>query len=152
MEITLKPNYTFSEYSDSFGTFLKQRGSRYTHEKNIILHSVYEQDKSFTVDSLRKHLYRKNRYVSESTVYNTLNLLVESRLVLKHQFTSQEIPQYEKFNIDRTHNYIYIEDTQTVIEFSDSRVEEIINDMAKKYNVSPLRHSFVIYGNKIGKK
>jgi len=145
MDTHLNSDSTFDEYLDCFLTFLKQRNLRGTHERTVILKSVYESEKYFTIDSLNEHLRQKKQYLSKGTLYATLNLLVEAELVVKHYLPNQAIPQYEKLFANNSHCHIYMEDTQTIIGFSDSRIEKIIKNIAKKHNISPTRYSFVVY-------
>jgi Fur family ferric uptake transcriptional regulator len=140
-------DYTFDEYLKLLRIFLRKNKMRNTYERVVILRSVYEQQTHFTIDSLKEYLREKKHYVSETTLYLTLKLLTDIGLVIKHHFSAQSVPQYEKFYTNRTHNHIYMEDTQTVIEFSDSRIEVIIKDMEEKYNMYSTKHSFIIYCN-----
>ncbi len=152
MEADLNFNYTFDEYVNHFHVFLEEHNLRKTYERNIILHTIYEFEEHFTIDLLQEHLKYKKYHVSRTTLYKTLNLLIDAGLIIKHHFPSQATPQYEKSHITGTHNHIYMEDTNIVMEFSDSRIEEIIKSIESKYNVSAIRHSFIVYcTNKEGK-
>jgi Fur family ferric uptake transcriptional regulator len=66
----------------------------------------------------------KNYRVSWATLYNTLDILIASRLVRKHQF-STNVAHYEKSFFDGKHDHIIMTDTGEVFEFSDSRIHEI---------------------------
>jgi Fur family ferric uptake transcriptional regulator len=66
----------------------------------------------------------KNYRVSWATLYNTLDILIASRLVRKHQF-STNVAHYEKSFFDGKHDHIIMTDTVEVLEFSDSRIHEI---------------------------
>jgi len=145
MDAYLNSDCTFDEYLACFLTFLKQRNLRGTHERTVILKSVYESEKYFTIDSLMECLRQKKQYLSKTTLYGTLYLLLEAKFITKHHFFSSQSTQYEKLSSNETHNHIYMEDTKTIIEFSDSRIEEIIQDIGNQHNISPLRHSFIIY-------
>ena len=145
MDAYLNPDCTFDEYLACFLAFLKQRNLRITHERSVILNSIYESEKYFTVDSLRERLRQKKQYLSKTTLYGTLYLLVEAKFITKHHFSNQAMPQYEKLYANNAHSHIYITDTQTIIEFSDNRIEEIIKDIAKKHNISPTQYSFIVY-------
>jgi len=140
-------DHTFDTYLERYFTFLEERNLRNTHERGVVVISVYEQDTHFTVMSLKKYIRHKKRYISRTSLYETLNLLTEAGLVVKHHFSDKVMPQYEKNDANSPHNHVYKEDTQTVIEFSDSRIDDVIKDIEKEYNVSVLRHSFTVYCN-----
>jgi Fur family ferric uptake transcriptional regulator len=138
-------NYSFDRYSKRFLEFLKQKNLRNTYERESILLSIYELEPHFTIDSLKQYLRQNKYHISKSTLYNTLILFVEAGLIAKHHFPTQTTPLYEKLYAEKTDNHIYIEETQTIIEFSDKRIEKIIKNIEKKYKISPTRHSFIIY-------
>ena len=144
----LSHNYTFDEYLECFLEFLEQQKLRKTHERNMVLHSVYDMKTHFTVDVLEKNLHKKKYYVTKTTLYRTLNLLIEAGLLVKHYFSNQTLPQYEKLYAKGTHNHIYMEETRQIIEFSDNRIEQIIKDIEKTHNVSSHKHFFVLYCRK----
>ena len=66
----------------------------------------------------------KNYRVSRATLYNTIELLLESGLVRKHQFGSNQ-SQYEKSYFDHQHDHIILTDTGEVKEFCDPRIQSI---------------------------
>jgi Fur family ferric uptake transcriptional regulator len=109
---------------------------------------IFEMEKHFTVEVLQKELKKRKYYISKTTLYNTISLLVEAGLILKHYFPSEPSAQYEKFFNVIAHNHVYREDTDEVFEFSDERIDNIIKDIEKKYNVTATRHSFTIYCKK----
>jgi len=104
-------------------------------------------EEHFTIDSLQEYLHERKQHVSISTLYKALSIMEEAQLIVKHQFSTQKVPQYEKIHNRKPHNHIYMEDTDTVMDFSDKRINEIIKDIEKKYNISSLGYSFTVYCN-----
>lgn len=146
MEIQLMSNYTFDNYLESFHLFLEQKKLRKTYERNLIAQTIYESQSHFTFLSLMEKLHHQKHYISKATLYKTLTMLINAGLVNKHNFSVNAKPQYEKVYIGN-HNHIYMEETSKIIEFSDSRIEEIIKSIEKEYGVVSTRHSFIIYCN-----
>ena len=70
----------------------------------------------------------KNYRVSRATLYNTIDLLIESGLVRKHQFGNQA--QYEK-SFDKQHDHIIFTDSGEVKEFCDPRIQSIKKQLKK---------------------
>ena len=79
----------------AFFEFLQERGLRQTPERQCILRRVYAMNGPFTADTLLENLRSSDSRLSRATVYNTLDLLVESGLVKKHQF-GQNTSHYEQ--------------------------------------------------------
>jgi Fur family ferric uptake transcriptional regulator len=101
------------------------------------------------------HLYekmnKKNYRVSRATLYNTIELLLESGLVRKHQF-GESFSQYEKCYFNNQHDHIIITDTGEVKEFCDPRIQSIKNDIEKIFNVDIEDHSLYLYATSKKKK
>jgi Fur family ferric uptake transcriptional regulator len=140
----MKPDYTFEEYMDYFNSFLEKRNLRKTYERNVILRTVYNFEEHFTLETLLQKLQKTKEHICATTLYTTLNLFVEAGLVIKHHFPSQP-PQYEKSCNIRSHNHLYMEDTNEIIEFSDNKLLEIIKNTEDKYKVKATRYSLTIY-------
>ena len=87
----------------------------------------------------------KNYRVSRATLYNTIELLLDCNLVVKHQF-GKNIAQFEKAYHCMQHDHLIDMDTGNVIEFCDPRIEEIIRTACELNNFSPSHHSLYIYG------
>ena len=88
----------------------------------------------------------QNYRVSRATVYNTLELLVNCDLIVRHQF-DQKLAQYEKSYGYKQHDHLICADCSKVIEFCDPRIQQIKNMMGDilKFNIT--NHSLTLYGN-----
>ena len=68
-------------------SYLETNNHRKTPERYAILKAVYETDGHFTLEELGEKLDKVYRFpVSRATLYNTLNLFLELRLVVRHRF------------------------------------------------------------------
>ena len=69
-----------------FTEYLQQRKLRKTPERFAILREIYSTNGHFDIDTLY-NLMKEDKYlVSRATLYNTIELLLDCRLVIKHQF------------------------------------------------------------------
>jgi Fur family ferric uptake transcriptional regulator len=93
----------------------------------------------------------KNYRVSRATLYNTIELLLDCSLVIKHQF-GKNIAQFERAYQCGQHDHLIDLETGEVIEFCDPRIQEIIKTASELYNFSPQYHSLYIYGNISGER
>jgi Fur family ferric uptake transcriptional regulator len=67
--------------------YLESNKHRKTPERYAILRAVYAIDGHFTLDELGEMLAADYKFpVSRATLYNTLNLFMELRLVTRHRF------------------------------------------------------------------
>jgi Fur family ferric uptake transcriptional regulator len=87
----------------------------------------------------------KNYRVSRATLYNTIELLLDCKLVVKHQF-GKNIAQFEKTLASSQHDHLIDIRTGKVMEFRDARIREIIEDACAKNNFKLSHHSLYLYG------
>lgn len=69
--------------------YLERKNHRKTPERFAILDTVYSLNRRFSIKELSDELQRNNFVVSRATVYNTMKLFVELRLVVCHHINNE---------------------------------------------------------------
>lgn len=83
--------YAFEPMKASFARFLSERRLRKTTERFKILEHICRIRGHFDVEMVLRQLEEENFHVSRASIYNTLELLMDARIVIRHQFSSQSV-------------------------------------------------------------
>lgn len=127
--------------------YLQARKLRKTPERFAILEGIYSIEGHFGIDKLFNRMNSSKYRVSRATLYNTMELLLDCGLVIKHQF-GHNCAQYEKSYKFRQHDHFIDLETETVLEFCDPRLLEIQKSIEDQLGVEITHHSLIFYGHK----
>ncbi len=129
---------------EKFKKYLKEKGLRYTRQREDILRKILETKGHFEIEDIVLDFKKHNLDVSRSTVYRTLNILKELGIVNEViKFKNKTL--YE-VALKEHHDHLVCEKCGKIIEFHSEEIEELQNNICKDYNFKPTFHRLEIYG------
>ncbi|PSQ88354.1 MAG: transcriptional repressor [Bacteroidetes bacterium QS_4_64_154] len=140
------PQQKIDEVRSIFQAFLKKRNKRQTPERFAVLEEIYQTDDHIDADELYVRLKQDGTEVSRATVYNTLELLLECDLVVRHQFGKNQA-KYERAYSYWQHDHLICMDCNELFEFCDPRLQSIQEMVADIYEFEIKHHSLNMYGH-----
>ncbi|KAA6335308.1 Ferric uptake regulation protein [termite gut metagenome] len=127
-----------------FTEYLNAHGHRKTPERYVILDAIYSIDGHFDIEILLSRMLEQEKFrVSRATLYNTILLLLQARLIIKHQFGNSS--QYERSYNKETHHHQICTQCGRVSEFQNKYLKTAIeNTKLRRFQLS--HYSLYVYG------
>lgn len=129
---------------DLFTGYLTERKLRKTEERYAILKEICAFPGHFDVCMLSDRFKQDHFHVSKATLYNTLDVLVDAGLVVRHQFSTQPL-QYELKIYAETHLHMVCSRCGTIRELRNSALRAEWKNL-KITRFTPEYYCFYIYG------
>ncbi len=129
---------------DMFTMYLAEKKLRKTEERSVILECICSFPGHFDMCMFHQKLEGMNFHVSRATLYNTLDVLVDSGLIIRHQLMSQSM-QYELRILAETHSHLICTKCGAIRELKDATLKKDVDNL-KISRFSPEYHALYIYG------
>lgn len=130
--------------SSLFTEYISERGLRKTEERYTILKSICSFRGHFDMNLLADKLQKLNYRVSRATLYNTLNILVDAGLLVRHPMTVQNV-QYELRIYADTHLHLICTECGSIRELRDGCLVDGMKNL-RPLRFVPNYYCLYIYG------
>lgn len=144
MAMNTKINNYIDDIKEILSTHLEVNKQRKTPERFAILEEIYGRNDHFDAETLYLEMKNKNFNVSRATVYNTLEVLENCNLIIKHQFGDNQ-SRYEKSYNYRQHDHLICQECKEVKEFCDPRIFQIETKIGELMKHKVSHHSLILY-------
>jgi Fur family ferric uptake transcriptional regulator len=132
------------EIKDVFIKYLKENKHRITNERFLILDSALSMKSHFDADELYIKMREDYLRVSRATVYNTLELMNDCKILTKHNFKGDRARYETKYGRD-IHYHIICRSCNKIFEFENNKIEKILLKTCDENNLSLSDHSLQIF-------
>ncbi len=129
---------------NDFKDYLKRENLKFTPQREEILNEILKTKGHFEVEDIVYSLKNKKKNVSRATVYRTLSILKDMGLV-------SEVIKYKnktiyELGLTKHHDHLICVDCGKIIEFFNSKLEKLQDQVCKDYSFFPMSHRLEIYG------
>ena len=125
--------------------FIKEKGLRYTPQREEILKAFLSVEKHLSADELYKIVKKKDPDIGYVTVYRTMKLLEEAGLCNEIDF-GDGISRFEHRYEHGHHDHLICVKCGGCTEVMKPRIERLQDELAKERRFIPLKHKLQIFG------
>jgi Fur family peroxide stress response transcriptional regulator len=104
-----------------------------TPQRISVYEAIISMDDHPTAEMIRKKVAKKIPSISLGTVYKTLEAFVEKGLIKKIR-TEEDVMRYDP--ILEKHHHLYCQKTNTIADYYDEQLNQIIRDYFKEKDIS----------------
>ena len=133
------------EAVETFRGFLRARNLPVTGQREQVAEVLFAAGGHLSVDDVEQALRRRNLHIGKATIYRTLDLLVQSGMIIERDF-GEGFRRYERVPGHPHHEHLICMRCGKVIEFSNERLERAKALIADEYGFTHHHHRLEIYG------
>lgn len=137
--VSQSPENKYREYLTS-----RPKPQRYTDQQRDMVRYIFAQHNHFDADQLIDDMKRNGFRVSRSTIYRTLDKLVDAGLLRSLEVGPRKY--YEHDYGYPQHEHLYCEQCRKMIEFQNPAIDAVIRDVCAAHGFRTSGHSFIIRG------
>ena len=130
---------------DILTRYLKDKKLRITQERRLLLEEIMKLNRHFDADELYDLFRRRGLKASRATVYNTLDLLVESGLISKYTF-GENRARYERAFGRQPHDHLICLECGNITEFVNDELGRIEHEVSSEHGFASQSATFQIFG------
>lgn len=111
---------------------LVSKGLKITPQRVLVFESLLRSKEHPTADKISASIRNTNPNISRGTIYNILDTLVESELIVRVK-TDKDKMRYDA--VLEKHHHVYDLDSDKIVDFYDEELTVIIEDYLKKKQI-----------------
>ena len=127
-----------------FDTYLERKHLKRTEEQHKVLEVICTFKGPFDVNMILDLLQKKQFTVSRATIYNTLEILIDADVVIRHPLNGNT-QQYELCCLSTNHTHLVCTQCGSIRKIS-SQEQPIDSSIMRKNRFMPAYYCIYIYG------
>lgn len=128
-----------------FSDFLEEKDLKLTSQRRTILRKAAEAKGHFSAEKLLEYSKKADPTISKATVYRTLALLKESKILEEQDFGDGK-KLYELALERKHHDHLICVKCGRIIEFENDAIERLQDSEASKNQFKIVYHSLKLFG------
>ncbi|MBZ5551969.1 MAG: transcriptional repressor [Acidobacteriia bacterium] len=128
-----------------FEEHLRTVGLKHSHQRDVILDEFLKHRTHLSVDDLYQMARQRDARIGFSTVFRTMKLLKDCG-VAREVVLADGISRFERNYKYPHHDHLICTSCNKTVEFFVSEIEELQEQVARKYHFKMKHHVMVLYG------
>ena len=126
--------------------YLVQHGLKSARQRDLIADVFFRAGGHLLVDELLQRVRTSDPRVSQATVYRTMKLLTECGLAEARHFLDGQTRYELSEGSGKHHDHLICTVCGAIIEFVDTRIEELQDRVAREHGFTVMDHKMELYG------
>jgi Fur family ferric uptake transcriptional regulator len=110
------------DHNKEFADYLLKAGHKYTSQRKNVVSELFKIHEHFDIEQFANMLRKRNIKVARATVYSTIKLLLECKLIRKIRMSQGNVV-YEHIYGHEHHDHLICLDCDRVVEVHDDDIE-----------------------------
>jgi Fur family ferric uptake transcriptional regulator len=129
---------------NAFEALLREKGLKYTHEREAIYKVVSGLEEHFDADTLFASVKKEDQRIARGTVYRTIPLLLESG-VIQNSVGKGKSDFFERKAPKGHHDHMICVTCGNVVEYHCPKIETLQDMVCKKHSAKLLFHTHTLF-------
>jgi Fur family ferric uptake transcriptional regulator len=130
---------------NKFEEYLQKNNLKITNQRQLVSQVFFDRKEHITAEELYRIVQQKFPEIGFTTVYRTLNLLVEAGLAKTHTFKGS-FTRFEPVDRHNHHDHLICLECGKIIEFKNDRIEKLQDEVADQHGFRVTEHTLEIFG------
>jgi Fur family ferric uptake transcriptional regulator len=139
------PRAELPDLVNRFTRYLRERRLPVTRQRLEVAEALGRVADHPSVERIHRDLMQRGVRIGAATVYRTVDLLVESGLVREHDF-GEGYRRFEAAPERAHHEHLICQRCGRVVEFTNDRLERMLEMVADEMDFLHRRHRIEVYG------